>query len=95
MKPLPLAEVKPYLKDTDDTKPIHEYVKKFVELKQDEARIIISAVKALNNPKLKEAHLVKLADFLPRDLEDVNKVCADANLSEEEAKAILSITAKQ
>jgi len=91
-KPLTLAEVKTYLKDVDKEKPIHDYLKSFSELKIQDAEKLMNEVRALNSPKLKESHIVKLADFLPKDLEEVNKVCSDSNLSEEEASAILNIT---
>lgn len=93
-KPLTLAEVSVIVGEPEDKKPIHSYLKKFVKLSKIEADKLINEIKALNNPKLKEEHIIKIADFIPRDLEDVNKVLTDAGLSEAEANAIIEITKK-
>jgi len=48
----------------------------------------------LNNPKLNEEFIVKVVDFLPQDIEDLNKISPEIGLNEEESKAILSIINK-
>jgi DNA-directed RNA polymerase subunit F len=93
-KPLALAEVSVIVGEPEDKKLIHSYLKKFAKLSKIEADKLINEIKALNNPKLKEEHIIKIADFLPHDLEDVNKVLTDAGLSEAEANAIIEITKK-
>ena len=93
-KPLTLAEVNSLVPKGEEKKPIHDYLKKFVQLSKEDAGKLLGDLVALNNPKLKEENLVKLVDFLPRDLEDVNKILNEANLSESEANAILEIVKK-
>ncbi len=93
-KPLTLAEVDSFVPKGEEKKPIHEYLKKFLVLSKDKADKLIEELRALNNLKLKEEHLIKIVDFLPKSLEDLNKVAAEANLSEAEANAILEITNK-
>jgi len=43
---------------------------------------------------LKEENFIKIADFLPVDAEDLNKICNETSLSEEEIQAILAIVKK-
>ena len=93
-KPLTLAEVNSLVPKSEEKKPIHDYLKKFVQLSKEDADKLLSDLVVLNNPKLKEENLVKLVDFLPRDLEDINKILNEANLSESEANAILEIVKK-
>ncbi|MBS3065935.1 hypothetical protein J4229_02735 [Candidatus Pacearchaeota archaeon] len=93
-KPLSLAEVNSLVPKTEERKPIHDYLKKFSLLSKADADKLVVDLRGLNNPKLKEENLIKLADFLPKDLEDVNKVLNEANLSEAEANAILGIIKK-
>ena len=93
-RPVTLAEVNSIVPKGDEAKPIHEYLKKFVKLSKADALKLLDDLKALNNPKLKEENLIKLVDFLPKDIEDVNKILNEANLSEAEANAILEIIKK-
>lgn len=93
-KPVTLAEVGSIVPKSDEKKPIHDYLKKYLVLSKDKADKLIGELRALNNLKLKEEHFVKIVDFLPKSQEDLNKLVAEANLSEAEANAILEITNK-
>jgi DNA-directed RNA polymerase subunit F len=93
-KPLTLSEVNSLVPKGEEKKPINDYLKKFVQLSKEDADKLLGELVKLNNPKLKEENLVKLVDFLPRDVEDVNKILIEANLSESEANAILEIVKK-
>ena len=90
-KPVSLAEVKGYIKESDDKKVMSDYIKKFNKLTKDKADKLIEEVRALNNPKINEVGLIKIADFLPQDSEELNKLFSEVNLTEEEAGAILNI----
>ncbi len=89
--PLTLGEVKAYLSDEDKERQVYTYVKTFGKLDTKAAVALKEKLHALNNIKLKEADIVKLVDFLPHDVEGVNKVCHEAGLSEEESQAILGV----
>ncbi len=93
-KPLALGEVTALIPKAEEKKPIHDYLKSFSVLSKADASKLVSELRDLNNPKLKEENFVKLADFLPRDVEDVNKILIEANLTEAEANAILEIVKK-
>lgn len=91
---LTLAEAGQYVKESKEgetRKPIHDYLKAFSKLKLADAKKLAGEIRALNNPRMKESHIVKVVDFLPRDNEDVNKIFSDASLSEEEINSILQI----
>ena len=89
-----MAEVKEVVVKLEERQALKDYMKKFTKLSKDKAEKLIEEVKALKNLKIKEENLVKLADFLPRDAEDLNKVFTEVNLNEEEINAILEITKK-
>jgi DNA-directed RNA polymerase subunit F len=93
-QPLSLAEVNSLVEKADEKTAIHDYLKKFAKLSKKEADKLIEELKALNNPKLKEENFMKLADFLPKDLDDINKILNEAGLSESESNAILEIIKK-
>ena len=89
--PLSLPEVKVHLRDQEEQKPIAIYLKNFTTLSLDKALKLKDEIRALNNPKIKEEHVVKMVDFIPRTSEDVNKICSEVNLSEEESSKVLDI----
>lgn len=93
-KPLALAEIKQYIKDSEDKKATQDYLKNFVKVSKADAEKMAKELKELNNPKIKDEYIVKVVDFLPKDSEDVNKIFIDTSLSEEEANAISEIVKK-
>lgn len=93
-QPLTLAEARTYLKPSETKRPIDDYFKAFTKLTKDKADKLMEEIKALNNPKLNEDAIVKIADVVPKDSEDVNKIVTEATLTEEETNAILEITKK-
>lgn len=93
-RPLTLAEAKSYVKASDKKSPVEDYFKSFVKITKDKADKLSEEIRALNNPKIREETLVKVADFLPRDSEDINKIFIEATLNEEETNVILEIVKK-
>ncbi len=93
-KPLTLAEAKEYAKDVTEDKPIHGYFKTFTKLSKDKAVKLKEEIMALNNAKIKEEEAVKVADVLPEDSEEVNKIFIETSLSEDEIKVVLDIVSK-
>jgi DNA-directed RNA polymerase subunit F len=98
--PLTLAEIKQSLptqadsEDPEKTKQIKDYLKTFSTLNVDKAKSLSEEIQALNNVKIKQEDIVKVADLLPVDKEDVNKIFSDVSLTEEEANAIAEIVKK-
>ena len=93
-KPVTLTEVKEIVDKLENKEELQKYLKKFTKVKKKEADEIIKDVSALNNHKLKEENIIKVADFVPKNSEEVNKIFSEASLSEEEINAILKITDK-
>ncbi len=95
-QPLTIAEVKEYLAKSDavENKAMTDYIKKFGKSTKDKSEKIAKEIRDLNNPKVKEDHIVKVVDFMPDDVEDVNKIFNDVSLTEDEAKTILEIVKK-
>ncbi len=89
-EPLALSEITPYIKDLDEKKDLKAYLKKFSKLNPDQVKKLREEITALDNPKVRESHIVKIADLMPEDPEDLNKVFTEVSLSQEEAQAILS-----
>lgn len=92
--PLTLAEAAEFVPKTDDKKQVIDYLRKFSIHSKEESKKLAEEIRALNNLKIKEEHIVKLIDISPKDCEDVHKVFTDVSLSEEEANAILQIFKK-
>ena len=67
LKPLNLAEVKELVKDLEDKGEILDYLKKFGKLSKEDSEKLSDELRALDNLKIKEAHLVKVVDLLPTD----------------------------
>lgn len=93
-KPLSIAEVRKYVKEQEGNEELIKYLKKFGRLAIEKTDKLKHDIAGLNNEKIKEEHIIKIADFLPRDMEDLNKLMNDVNLSEEEGNAILKIIEK-
>jgi len=89
--PLTIGETVTYIPNLDERKVLNDYFKKFGKLSVEKAKKLRAEIKALNNIKLKEEHIVKIVDVMPADTEALNVICSDIGLTEEEAKAILDI----
>ena len=92
-KPLSIVESAEYVKKGDE-RPINEYFKNFAKVNITKANEIRDSLSALNNPKIKESHIVKVIDIVPQSIEEVHKIFIDVSLSEEEANTILNIVKK-
>jgi len=93
-KPIPLAIVKEYVGESEEKRPIDEYLKKFASLPKDKAEKLVEEVTALNNPKIKDADIAKIVDLLPQDAADLNKIFIELSLSDDEANQLLNIVKK-
>lgn len=94
MKPLSLAEARDMAGDFGERKNLEDYFKKFTKLKADKAKALEEEIRGLKSLKIKEEHVVKISDFLPRDAETVNKIFSDVSLDEKETNDIISIVSR-
>lgn len=91
--PITMAEAKDLIPDVEE-KPLKDYFKKFVSLTAEKAKSLSEDIRALNNVKVREKDIVKVADLLPKSKEEVNKIFTEVSLSEEESNAIVEIVKK-
>ncbi|MEI6850145.1 MAG: hypothetical protein WCK29_03830 [archaeon] len=91
--PVTIAEVKDYLKDLDgeETKVLQDYIKAYSKVSKADALKMKEELAALNNIKMKEEHIIKIIDLMPKDSEDLAKIFMDVSLTEEEVNSILAI----
>ena len=89
--PLMLAEVKEMVDALEERQTLKDYLKTYTKLTKDKAEKLKGEILGLNNPKIGEVHAVKVADFLPTEARDVNKIFNDVSLNEEETNAILEV----
>ena len=93
-KPLSLAEVEQLLDKNEPHESVSNYLKKFSKMEIKKANEMSDELRALSNVKIKEEHIVKAVEFLPKDAEEVHKIFSDVSLDEQEVNSILGIVAK-
>ncbi len=92
MVPLSMAEATEYIGEEKDSEAeLKKFIKRFVKLNDEDAKKMKIKLEALNLMKVKLEHIVKVIDFLPEDVESLNKIFTDVSLDEDEAKKILDI----
>jgi len=92
--PLTIAEAYDIVKTLEEKQELKDYFKTFVKLSKEKAQQLAGEIRALNNPKLNDEHVIKIVDFLPTEAEELNKVLRDAGLTEVETNAVLELVKK-
>ncbi len=85
-KPLSMAESKEFI---DSKAEIISFINKFTKLKHEKAKELREKIENLNMVKIKETHICKIIDLLPKDKEDINKIFVDVSLDQDETQKIL------
>ncbi len=69
------------------------YLEGFITLSGKEAQKLHEEVAALNIPRLKERHIVKVLDIMPKDLDSMKVLFSGDNItiSDEDLKKILNV----
>ncbi len=93
LTPVSMASVKDIC-NLDEKKNLSDYLKRFLKLKKADSEKLQHEINALNNVKIKDEHIVKISDFLPRDKDELNKIFNDVSLDEKEINDILEIVKK-
>jgi DNA-directed RNA polymerase subunit F len=94
MKPLTLVEAKKLVDENDGMEELGPYFKKYINVKEKDAKEMRKELSELDNHKIKEDHIVKIIDFLPEDASEINKIFTDVSLDENEIKQVTEIVAK-
>lgn len=93
-----LAEAKEILKeiDTEKSKKINSFIKKFVKIKEEDAKKLRIELDKLDIPKIGRDEITKIIDVLPEDAEDLRKIFSgtDISLNQEETTKILETVQK-
>lgn len=91
-EPLSMPEILEYL-DKKEEKELEliGFVKKFTDLSAKDAKEMKKKINDLDLMKIREEHVVKIIDNIPKNLEDLNKILPGVNLDEDETKKILEI----
>lgn len=91
-EPLSMPEILEFLDKKEETEmEFIGFIKKFTNLSVKDAKEIKKKINALELMKIREEHVVKIIDNMPKNLEDLNKILSGVNLDEDEVKKILEI----
>jgi DNA-directed RNA polymerase subunit F len=69
------------------------YLENFVRLEKDEVDAIRSSIEELNIPRIKDRHVVKILDVMPKDLDSIKVLLSGETLtiSDDDLKKILDV----
>lgn len=96
-KPLGLFEVEEILetvKETDKTKEIKSYLKKFSNVDAKKSKKLKEELTGLGIVKLKEADIIKIIDIMPENAVELNKIVVDTSLDADETNKLLETIKK-
>ena len=93
-RPITMAEVVALAGDSDKAEEIKKFIKKFNKMDVKKAEKMKAELKALDLIKLKDGHIVKIVDFVPTDVSELNKVIIEVSLDADEISKILDVTKK-
>lgn len=89
-----LGEMLKGIKQTDKTKDMGSFIKKFCKIKPEKAKKLREELEKLELIKLKNSDIAKIIDLLPDDAAELNKIFTDITLDADETNKILE-TVKQ
>jgi DNA-directed RNA polymerase subunit F len=89
---LSVSEAVPYLKG--EKEELANFLKQFVKLNEKDSKKLREELNSLKNDKLREEHIVKIIDILPENSDELNKICNDISLEENETNKILDAIKK-
>lgn len=87
--PLSASESKEYLKKEQEA--LKEFISKFTKLNVRQAKDFREKLERLNLMKMNSRHISKIIDFMPVNLEEINKIFIDISLDENEANKIIDV----
>ena len=92
--PVTMSEVKEIVDKLDEKEELKTYLKAFTKLSKKESEKLKEEIQNMKNMKIKDEHVVKVADFMPANQEEVRKIFIDTSLTDEETNAIVEIVKK-
>ena len=94
MKPLSMAESKEIIGDREGKEEFVGFIKKFSKMNEKEALELKKELNSLEILKMKEENIVKIADLMPEDAADLNKIFIETSLDENEINKVLEVVKK-
>ncbi len=92
--PITMAEVVVLAEGSDKGKAIKDFIKNFDTVNIKKAREMKEELKGLDLIKLKDENIVKIVDFIPTDVSELNKILVGVSLDQDEVNKILDVTKK-
>lgn len=89
-----MAEVVVLAEGSDKGKAIKDFIKNFDTVNIKKAREMKEELKGLDLIKLKDENIVKIVDFIPTDVSELNKILVGVSLDQDEVNKILDVTKK-
>jgi len=77
------------LKETDRSKDLKIFIKKFSKTTPAKAKKLNAALEALDIIKLKNSDIVKIIDIMPENAVELNKIFTEVSLDADETNKIL------
>jgi len=93
-RPVSMAEVVTLVGKSEKAEDIKKFIGNFDILKFDRVKELMDELRALDLIKMKEDYIIKIADFVPTDATELNKVMIDVSLDADEVNKILDVTRK-
>ena len=88
--PLSIAEVKEMIENSgENVSDLKGFLNKFEGIDAESSKKLQEGLRELEIMKMKDEHIIKIADLLPETKEDVNKIFTDVGLDEDETNKIL------
>jgi DNA-directed RNA polymerase subunit F len=92
--PLTIAEVVNLAKESEKEIRLKAFSKQFIKISEKEAKEMKEELQNLDLIKLKEDNIVKVIDFMPRDVVDLTKILSGISLNQDEVDKILGVIKK-
>lgn len=72
------------------------YLDTFVNMKEKEAKAVSQSITSLNIPRLKDRHIVKIVDVMPKDIDSLRLLFSNETITikDEDLKKILDVINK-
>lgn len=90
-KPITMAEVIVLAGDSEKANNIKNFIKNFSPMNIKKANEMKEELKKLDLIKLKDEHIVKIVDFVPTSVAELNKVVVELSLDQDEVNKILDV----
>jgi DNA-directed RNA polymerase subunit F len=90
-RPLMISEVHKLIKDSDKEEEIKTFLSKFGKIGLEKDLGLKKRLEELDILKLKDRHIVKIVDFKPDSIIELNKIVSDISLDSEESNNVLNV----